>query len=425
MGATVLQAAPAMMPTSHAEQVSNKTPSMPYFNIRYFDPISASMTQERAEAISEAALRAQWLSIGRVIVGLRAEGSCGTLKTNRKTPFDVAWWCRELGTLLKAGMTVVEALETLDEQSRGTAREPVHARLLRSLREGQSLSRAMQGSSAFPSVLIASVTASERTSTLSSALEDYLRYDDMLERLRRQVLSAAIYPAVVISLGVLISLFLLLYVIPRFSRMYTDFHGAVSVPTQVLMLVSRVLHERLPLVLGALAACVLVAVWAWRQGHALAAAVWAVERIKPLRQQWNHFRHAKLYQSLALMFRGGYTLDEALKVCEDMGLGLAALNSITRTRNDLARGRSVATAFGNAGLTDTVSGRLLAVGERSGGFDAVLQTIADRHAMAFTIFVERATRIVEPLLLLVVALMVGGIVVMMYMPIFDIANGVR
>ena len=85
----------------------------------------------------------------------------------------------------------------------------------------------------------------------------------------------------------------------------------------------------------------------------------------------------------------------------------------------------MAAAFGEAGLTDTVSERLLAVGERSGGFDAVLQTIADRHATAFATFVERATRIVEPLLLLVVALVVGGIVVMMYMPIFDIANGVR
>jgi len=333
--------------------------------------------------------------------------------------FDVAWWCRELGTLLKAGMTVVEALETLDAQSRGTVREAVHTQLLRCLREGQSLSRAMQGSTVFPSVLIASVTASERTSTLTSALEDYLRYDEMLERLKRQVTSAAIYPAVVVTLGLLISLFLLLYVIPRFSRMYVDFHGAVSVPTQVLMFVSRALQERLPFVVGSLAALVVAVVWAWRQGHVLAAAVWVIEAVEPLRRQWVHFRLAKLYQSLALMFRGGYTLDEALAVCGGMALGATVQASIAETRAELARGRAVSAAFGEAGLTDTVSERLLSVGERSGGFDAVLQTIADRHAAAFATFVERATRIVEPLLLLIVALVVGGIVVMMYMPIFD------
>jgi len=398
---------------------------MPVFNVRYFDPIRAAVAEERAEAESESVLRTQWSSSGRVVLALKTERSVRSNPVRPGNKFDVAWWCRELGTLLKAGMTVVEALDTLDAQSRGTAREAVHAQLLRSLREGQALSRAMQGAGAFPAVLVASVTASERTSTLTNALEDYLHYDEMLERLKRQVLSAAIYPAVVVSLGAVISLFLLLYVIPRFSRMYVDFHGAVSLPTQIVMLISRLLHEQLPLVLGLLGATVLGAGWAWREGHLLSLAVRLVEAVAPLRRQWDHFRRAKLYQSLALMFRGGYTLDEALGVCEGMGLGAGAQSSIARTRVELARGRSVAAAFGEAGLTDTVSERLLAVGERSGGFDAVLQTIADRHAGAFTTFVERATRIVEPLLLLLVALVVGGIVVMMYMPIFDIANGVR
>ena len=398
---------------------------MAQFTIRYFDPTRASVTEERAEAESEESLRAQWLARGRIVLELHAETSTPRIARVSSAKLHVAWWCRELATLLKAGMTVVEALETLDVQARGTAREQVQSSLLRSLREGQALSRAMREAGVFPAVLVASVTASERTSTLTSALEDYLRYDEMLERLKRQVTSAAIYPAVVVSLGLLISLFLLLYVIPRFSRMYVDFHGAVSMPTQVLMFVSRALHDRLPLVVGFVVCVGLAIMWAWRQGHVLALAVRAVEAIGPLRNQWDHFRRAKLYQSLALMFKGGYTLDEALAVSEGMGLGASTGDSIARARKELARGRLVAAAFGEAGLTDSVSERLLAVGERSGGFDAVLQTIADRHATAFATFVERTTRIVEPLLLLIVALLVGGIVVMMYMPIFDIANGVR
>ncbi|HET9645621.1 MAG TPA: type II secretion system F family protein, partial [Burkholderiaceae bacterium] len=85
----------------------------------------------------------------------------------------------------------------------------------------------------------------------------------------------------------------------------------------------------------------------------------------------------------------------------------------------------VSTAFFDAGLTDTVTRRLLAVGERTGNFERVLQTIAERHASRFTTFIERATRVVEPLLLLVVALVVGGIVVMMYMPVFDVATSLH
>ena len=163
---------------------------MPQFTVRYFDPASASVVEEPAMAESEQVLRAQWATAGRVVLGLRAVAGSRREQAANGFKFDVAWWCRELATLLRAGMTVVEAIETL-AQSRAGAREDVHARLLRSLREGQALSRAMKGSGAFPDVLVASVTASERTSTLSSALEDYLRYDEMLQRLRRQAVSAA------------------------------------------------------------------------------------------------------------------------------------------------------------------------------------------------------------------------------------------
>jgi general secretion pathway protein F len=174
-----------------------------------------------------------------------------------------------------------------------------------------------------------------------------------------------------------------------------------------------------------LVALVFAAVMAWRRGVVQSRLGGWIHRVGPLDRQWRHFRLAKLYQSLALMFKGGYTLDEALAVCEGLELGDDVADGLRRARHALGLGRAVSSAFEDAGLTETVSQRLLAVGERTGNFDSVLQTIADRHAEAFTTFIERATRIVEPLLLLVVALVVGGIVVMMYMPVFDIANGVR
>ncbi len=398
---------------------------MPSFLVRYFDPARVAVVEEQLTAESDAALRNLLAGTGRVILTARAAKIVHSAALGRGAAFDVAWWCRELATLLKAGMTVVEALETLHSQATGGAREKIHSQLLRSLREGQSLSRALRAAGTFPLVLVASVTASERTSKLSEALEEFVRYDDMLQRLRRQAVSAAIYPGVVVSLGVLIALFLLLYVIPRFSQMYASFHGAVSLPTQILISVSRLLHDRLPWVLGVLATLLATGIWAWREGRIAAVAAFLIKHFGPLQRQLQNFDRAKLYQSLAMMFRGGYTLDEALAVCEGMGLGPKTAAGISLARAELARGRSVVAAFGEAGIADPVGERLLAVGERSGGFEAVLQTIAERHANAFATFVERSTRIIEPLLLLIVALVVGGIVLMMYMPIFDIANGVR
>jgi general secretion pathway protein F len=393
------------------------------FAVRYIRPGTPAVIEETTEADSESALRARLTASGHVVLALRLTARAPRRPVVRRD-FDVAWWCRELGTLLRAGMTAVEAIETLAAGHHDPTRERVHASLLRSLREGQSLSRAMRGAAVFPEVLLASVTASERTSTLADALQDYLRYDEMLDRLRRQAVSAAIYPAVVVGMGALIAMFLLVFVIPRFSRMYVDFHGSVSPATEVVLWLSRALSAHLPLVLGVFAAMAGLCLFAWQQGWVVRGLIDLVEAVEPLRRQWDHFRLAKLFQSLALMFKGGYTVDEALQVCQGLDLGPRMAAGLAVARREIARGKPASSALGQAGLTETVTERLLAVGERTGGFEAVLQTIADRHAQAFATFVERATRIVEPLLLLVVALVVGGIVVMMYMPIFDIAGGV-
>ncbi len=396
------------------------------FQVRLFDAAAAAVREELVEAESRAALDARYAATGQVL--LSAAASRGAAQPGQ-APLDVAWWCQELRTLLVAGMTVVEALETLNAQSMsrvlGRARAQVHAGLVTQLRQGQALSAAMQAVGGFPGVLVAGVKASERTSSLVEALDDYLRYHEMLERLRKQVVSAAIYPAVVVTLGGAITLFLLLFVIPRFSRMYADLHGAVSWTTRLLIGVSGILNAHGALVAAGLATGLVALLAAWRSGLVARVAARIAQGIGPLQRQIDEFRLAKLYHSLALMFRGGYALDDALRQCAALGLGERLRSGIEGAQHALARGQRVSSAFSEAGLTDTVTQRLLAVGERTGNFDRVLQTIAERHAGNFTTFVERATRVVEPLLLLIVALVVGGIVVMMYMPVFDIASSIH
>lgn len=397
------------------------------FQVRWFDAASTLVREETHEAKTGEELVTRLQAQGAVVLSVQrvSTGIQWPWQQIATPSLDVAWWCRELRTLLAAGMTVVEALETLHAQPLGATREKVHAALVGHLRSGRALSVAMQEVGCFPGVLVASVKASERTSALVEALDDYLKHHEMLDKLRKQLVSAAIYPALVITLGGAIVIFLLLFVIPRFSRMYADLHGPVSLATRVLVYASRLLAEHSAVVAVSAALMAAMVVAAWRTGMMMRAAARLVEWVPAMRQRADEFRLAKLYQSLALMFKGGYPLDEALSHCVALGLGPRMTAGIGRAQEALARGQRVSTALGGAGLTDSVSQRLLAVGERTGNFDRVLQTIAERHGANFTTFIERATRLVEPVLLLTVALVVGGIVVMMYMPIFDIASSVR
>lgn len=392
------------------------------FVVRYLGAGASAVSEARLEAESAEALRTRLTRDGAVVLGVRQSGA--SAQPQRAGAFDVAWWCRELETLLRAGMTAVEALETLASDRQDVRRRQIHESLLRSLHEGAALSKAMRAAQVFPEVLVAGVTASERTSTLPDALQEYLRYDELLQRLRRQAVSAALYPALVVALGALISLFLLLYVIPRFSRMYTDMPHALSTSTQVVLWFSGLLRNHAPLLLAAVVVLGAAALVVWRSGGLATLGARLIDWVLPLRRQWDEFRLAKLYQSLALLVRGGYNFDEALQVCATLSLGSRMSAGVELAREHIARGKPASAAMASAGLTDTTTQRLLVVGERTGAFATVLQTIAERHASTFTTFVERATRVLEPLLLLATALIVGGLVVMMYMPIFDIAGGI-
>lgn len=386
------------------------------YRARYLSLDGGAIEETVVEAVSpEQARHAVATRLGAVM-SIKAEGP----SRSKAARFDVAWWCRELRTLLRSGMTVVEAIETLAAARSDAAAGALNAALLAELQEGRSLSQAMRRLGAYPPVLVAQVTASERTSTLAEALDDYLRYHDLLDRLRRQALSAAIYPTLVMGLGAVIVVFLLLFVMPRFSRLYGETYGQVSWATELALALSRALQVHGWLIAAAAMATVAGSAALVKRRIGLLDRL--VERFAPFRKRRDEFRLAKLYQSLALLMRGGYTIDEALEVAADLELGRRFEQAIAQVRHEVAQGRSASLSFSSAGLTDAVTLRLLAAGERSGAFDAVLQTVSERHATAFATFVERATRIAEPVLLLVVALVVGGIVVMMYMPIFDMAG---
>jgi len=397
---------------------------VPQFEIRWLHVATATV-QRRVVDAPTTELAIQICDIGQGIVLSNKVIDLTNQRSISKASLDVAWWCRELKTLLSAGMTVVEALETLNIQSIDIQRRSIHTSLVNSLREGQPLSVAMTSVDVFPRLLIAGVKAGERTSSLTDALDDYLRYYEMLEKLRKQAISASIYPAAVVALGGIITLFLLLFVIPRFSKMYADLHGDLSWTTTFLIHISHILNAYWIWVTLVLFLLMLILILLWRRGMIIHGANVIIEKLPPLQKRIDEFRFAKLYHSLALMFRGGYTLDNALGQCAALELGDRVTAGIIAAQLSLARGQMVSSAFSHAKLTDSVTQRLLAVGERTGNFDRVLQTIAERHANNFSNFVERVTRIIEPVLLLIVALVVGGIVVMMYMPIFDIASSIH
>lgn len=394
------------------------------FKVRHLPRDAAEVRVETLSAATDKALREHLEKLGSVVLSIeRGALHQGRVLRRARASIDVAWWCNELETLLRAGMTVVEAIETLHAQEPDGFRGELHQRLLTRLRQGQALSEALHAEAAFPAVLVAGVAASERTSRLPEALAEYVGYHEVVQRLRRQATSAALYPAMVMAVGAVVSLFLLLYVIPRFSRMYGGMPQTVSGATEFVLGLSALLRDHEGALVAGLCAIAAAVAWGLRGQIGQRMVLWLLESFGPVARVWAHFRLAQLFRALALLVRGGYSLEEALRMTVGMRLGSRWETALDEVRRRILAGRPASLAFAEAGLTDTTTQRLLAAGERSGAFDRVLQVTADRHAQQFGLRLERATRIIEPALLLMVALFVGSLVVLMYMPIFDMAGG--
>ncbi|QHE86653.1 type II secretion system F family protein [Hydrogenophaga sp. BPS33] len=391
-----------------------------FFHVRCMRLGDTQVSEQTMAASSETALRQTLASQGWTVLSVKAVKPVAAAPSARS---QFALFCRELSTLIQAGMSVVEAVDTLSARERLSGRaNGLAAELLERLQHGMSLSNALEQLPQAPAVLVAAVRAGERTSDLAQSLSDYLKFDTLVEQLRRKVISASIYPALVTSLGVGISLFLLLVVMPNFARMYTNLRGGSSGATAGMMALSQwVAQHQIVTFSGVAFVVACIAWWVWRgaaRRHGLALA----SRIPWMRRRMDDFQLAMMYQALALMLRGGYPMTEALVVASRSALQARTATALAQALARIEQGGAVAPSLAGAGLCDEVGRRLMAAAERNGDFYLAADVVSRMHGERFELFVERLTRVVEPVLLMLVALMVGSIVVMMYLPVFDMAT---
>lgn len=405
----------ASAPTSH-----------PQFKVRFLQGAGNAVCEETIVAADEAQLRAALAQQGRTVLGVtkvhapwRAHLWAGGARSAPNYPL----FCREVRTLLQAGMTVVEAVETLGarEQLEGRAGS-LAPQLLAQLQLGRSLSQALAQLPGTPGVLIAAVRAGERTSNLVQALDDYLRFDRVVTHLRKKILSAAIYPALVSTVGLVISVFLLLVVMPNFASMYDNLRGSGAGHASLTITLTHWLGQHRSVVAMTLVSVALATVVWVRSGRARRQLTALGAHWPWLRQRVQDFQLAMMYQALALLLKGGYPMTEALQVAAQSALSVSLHQALQETLRQVEQGGSVSKALASQNLCDEVGRRLMAAAERNGDFHLAADVVSQLHAERFELFVERLTRIVEPLLLLLVALVVGGIVILMYMPVFDMAT---
>lgn len=384
----------------------------------------AGITVTMMEAASLADARAQAVAQGHSVLSIAPASMLMRLSSPGQARFPLLLFSQELLSLLDSGITIVEAIETLAEKENRPAVRGVLQRLVFSLREGRTFSTTLESiPQAFPPLYVATVRASERTSSLSEALGRYVAYARQVETLRGQLVSAAIYPVLLVGVSLLVILFLMAYVVPRFSHIYEDMGGDLPLLSRLLLQWGLMVEQYWPVLLAIVVALGLAAL----QG----GGRWLVQRLTQslwqfpaLGERMRVFQLARLYRTLGMLLRGGIAIVPALDMVGGL-LSVALRTRLSHATRSIREGNTISHAFEADGLTTAVALRMLRVGERAGNMGEMMERIAAFHDEEMARWAEWATKLLGPVLMLFMGLLIGAIVVLMYLPIFQLAESIR
>lgn len=339
--------------------------------------------------------------------------------------FPVLMFSQELLALLEAGLNLTEALAALLAKETQPNWRSVLQKMMQALQEGISFSDVLGTlDSHFPQVYVATVRAAERTGDLPSALSRYIAYQLQFDRIRTKLLSAAIYPAMLLVVGAFVTLFLLGYVVPKFSAVYESSGRDLPWLSSALLMFGNAVYKHWPVALFGVTAMMALLGWTiWRpQGRSL--LLHALFRLPWLQRKAAEFRLARFYRAVSMLLTAGIALPRAMGMVTGLLLP-EQQQCLASCRAAVEQGRSLSTALQEAGLSSPVADSLIQVGERSGQLADMLERAARFHDDTFTRWIDRASRLLEPVLMTVIGLVIGAVVVLMYMPIFELAGSLQ
>jgi len=392
------------------------------FRIKALDA-SASVVSCVIDAVDEADVRRQLALRELKIISLEP---VRRLRRLFQAPqLQIAVFSQQLVSLLEAGLSLVEALEALAQKESNAGTKHTLDRILARLYEGQTLAAAIaEHPATFPDLYVASVRASEKTGALREALTRYIAYQEQADTLRKTLVNACIYPAVLLVAGLLVTLFLMGYVVPRFSSIYEDVGTELPLASRLLLEWGKLIDAHAALVTAGVVGGLAGAIYGLARPTVRAAAGAWLARIPAIGRQLHVYQLARLYRTVGMLVRGGMPAVPALRMSGGVVLAGARAAYAAATRA-VSEGQSLADAMERNGLTTPVAARMLRVGERSGNMGEMMERIADFCDEELARWVAVMTRLIEPVLMIVIGLVIGVIVVLMYFPIFQLAGSIR
>jgi type IV pilus assembly protein PilC len=397
---------------------------MPSFVYVARDSASGREIRSNVDASSEANAIAALLNRNLLVVSIQEKiAKKGRTSGGKVSLADQVIFTRQLATMLDAGLAMVQSLQALAEQTDNKIMRDVIKDVTTRVEGGDSFSEALQKHpKAFNRLYYSMVSAGEKGGLLAEILARLATYLENTSRLRKKVKSAMMYPTVVTVVAIGITIFLLVKVVPVFSDIFTSFGGMLPAPTRFLINVSDMLrHYFIGFVLLAGA---VVGGWLYYIKTPMGLRFWDDKRIKlPIFGSIAHkICLARFTRTMASLIRSGVPILEVLAIVQNT-VGNVIMEAAVKTAAvDIERGEGISAALSKHPIFPTMIIRMMTAGEQTGKIDSMLERVSDFLDEEIENTLSGLTALIEPLLIVFLGVVVGGIVICMFLPIFKLSE---
>lgn len=397
------------------------------FRCRLASP-SGEITEGVYVAEDEARLRHELEEKGLYVLSLHAKGTIGglSLKLPQRRAISTREFLifnQELATLLKAGMPLVQSLDLLRRQVTSPTFRAVLDDVHEKVRSGTALSDAFAShGDLFPRVYTASLLAGERSGSLDAVLRRYVEYTKVIAAVKRRIVAALVYPAILITLALALVSIIVLKVVPAFSDFYASFGADLPLITRIIVRVSTIIRNDFLLIVLALIIVVVSGLAGVRQKAQKARFDRLVLRVPVLGEVARKFSTSQMARTLATLLGGGLPLVHALDIAAKSIGNQYMARQLDIVSARVREGESFAAALEERGSFPQVAVKMAEVGESTGALQDMLNTVADFYDEDISAAMERFLTLVEPALLVMMGGVIAGLLLALYMPLFQLSS---
>jgi type IV pilus assembly protein PilC len=400
---------------------------MAEFVCKVGDP-TGKVFQQVETAQSEAEARQKLVDRGLYVFSIRSHigifSQVGKSRRDRVVKgSDFLIFNQQFNTLVKAGLPILKALDLLAERAASPRLRPVLRDVRDRVREGAALSEAFEKSASFPKIYTTALLAGEKSGNLSGVLDDYIAYQRVTTGVRKKLLAVLIYPAILVVVGSIILTYLVTFVVPQFAQLYKEMNVQLPGPTQFLTtLVVGYRYWVLAFVVALALAAAIVFLWSRTEQGGMAMDRFKL-RIPIVGDTWIKFQVAQFTRTLATLLRGGTPLVPALITSADSISSKLVAISVAQAAGHVREGESLSSSLAATGLMPSLALEMVEVGEASGALAPLLTSVATFYEEETSLRTAALIAVIEPLILVLMALVVAFVLLALYLPLFSLSVG--